>query len=92
MTDLCDAEASGFTCDRDKNHGSIHHHPDHDRILDHDHYWVSFPHGLDEMNGFKPWSGYLLVHDSALPMSSSEQKFDARLIELFIESFKRKAH
>lgn len=51
---------------------------------------MSFPHGVEEYQSTSPWTGYLLVSDSALPMSSPMPKFDIRLIELFIESFERK--
>lgn len=86
---LCDAESCGYRCDREKGHGSIHHHPERNG-LGHDDWWIYWPHSEDEkldMSG-RPWTGYLLVADVALPLSNDTGvviESEIRYLELAIE-------
>lgn len=91
--EICDAESSGYRCDREKGHGALHHHPE-PGPCGHDDWWLSWPHSEAErldMSG-APWTGYLLIADLALPLSkdiSVTADGDIRYLELMVEQATR---
>lgn len=90
---LCDAESCGYHCDREKGHGSIHHHPEPNGLGSHD-WWMSWPRSEDERIDCSgaPWTGYMLIADVALPLSNDTGvtiEADVRIVELFLELIER---
>lgn len=91
--EVCDAESCGFRCDREKGHGALHHHPDPMPRGRHE-WWVFWPHSEAErldMSG-RPWTGYLLLADVALPMSEDTGvtvDADIRYVELVLQGMEQ---
>lgn len=75
----CRATICGYRCDREKDHGVLHHHPE-PNALGHDDWWILWPHG-----------GYRLISDCALPKSGYSGPGDPRIFELMLEQLEVRA-
>lgn len=64
MTELCDAAAFGYTCDRENGHGALHHDPT-SGVLDQN-WWIWQPVNEKQRLGEERMSGYRLISDDLL--------------------------